>query len=533
MTAVLINEIKDLPKARLSVEEAAHAIAQFLLDKTCTVSDITLKEQLGLSPLFFNKAAEYGVKQKLFIQKGYRFERLLESGDTREARLRVLEGFKEGDRVFCPIQERLGEYRGIQDTSLPYAFVRFDDKGVIEPTNPLNLTRVESHQMDWEVGDRVVKLENGSLFCGTVVELEPDKSLVKFDFGKELNAANGSLKPIYECGKQLRSQAVEQAQRQGFKLGSMVLVNKNQGIIDSIEHGGIYNPPSPKVQIWVCFEGVQIPQRFSIQDIKLPSNNSASLTVSQAEKSIHREGLTLAEIPSDFEGDDLSKQETLDLIEQANNISALVPEIIKYSQNYIRYILLKIDRRNGWKSFDCSSMSNFLEKQSQLFNKAYSSLQKEWQAGKLEQAMRMNVGSLPESQCRELLALESPEQCLVALEVAKELGKGKVTAEHVRAAVDKLLKRKPQRKVKTKCGWVNGPNASRFFRVDLCGQQVQLHQDSHGEVAQSLERLSESLEKSPEQLLIEGLLGVVSAALSTSNVGAIAAAIEYLGKNNA
>lgn len=239
-------------------------------------------------------------------------------------------------------------------------------------------------------------------------------------------------------------------------------------------------------------------------------------------------------IPNDLEGSDLTKDEVYGLIKQVNGVIETAPEFVKYSKNFIRYALVKIDNRRGYHDFDYKNMTEFLAERCNLFSKGYSTLQKEWQAGKLEYSLGFEIGTLPETQARELYPLKDKlNECEQAYAMAcswAESENRKVRATDIRASVRTFMNISTIEPIKTKCGWVSGPNAARHYRVRILDAEVSLH-DTYTSTAQELEAIVKSEQTPPEQLLIEGLLGAFAQSLGTSHAGAIAAAVEFLSKN--
>lgn len=240
-------------------------------------------------------------------------------------------------------------------------------------------------------------------------------------------------------------------------------------------------------------------------------------------------------IPNDLEGNNLTKDEVYGLIKQVNGVVETAPEFLKYSKNFIRYALVKIDNRRGYEDFDYKNMTEFLAERCNLFSKGYSTLQKEWQAGKLEYSLGFEIGTLPETQAREMYPLKDKiDECKQAYAMAcswAESENRKVRTGDIRLAVRNLLNISTIEPIKTKCGWVAGPNAARHYRVRILDAEVSLH-DTYTSTVQELEIMVKAEQTPPEQLLIEGLLGAFAQSLGTSHAGAIAAAVEFLKSKN-
>ncbi|BAZ11409.1 hypothetical protein NIES4071_32350 [Calothrix sp. NIES-4071] len=243
-----------------------------------------------------------------------------------------------------------------------------------------------------------------------------------------------------------------------------------------------------------------------------------------------------SDIPNDLDGEALSKKEVEELIERIIENSDLIKSLGLFAKNFTRYALVKIDARSGYKAFGCDSMSAFLEKHHSLFKKAYSSLQKEWQAGKLEYDLGFKIGTLPEIQARELYALkDNIDDCRKAWERALSLAleeNRKIKSADIAIAVREIAQLPlPSKKIKTKCGWVAGPNATRHYRVRLYDKEINLH-DTYDSAACAIINLAIARGQAPEELIIEGLLGALGEALGVGNPGSVAAAISFLNKSS-
>jgi hypothetical protein len=236
------------------------------------------------------------------------------------------------------------------------------------------------------------------------------------------------------------------------------------------------------------------------------------------------------QLPNDIEGEDLSKDDVFALVKQINGSVKALPCFAKFSYNLVRLNLIKIDKRNGWKAFRCTSMSNFLEEKHELFDKGYSTLQKEWQAAKLEvDILRVKVGTLPENQCRELYPLQNHPQLLKSV-YEKAIEKGKVTAKLLREMVSQYAD-VPESKIKKKSGWVAGPEGTRHYQFKIAGKKFLL-QDAYDSQGVIIEKLSEQKKESPESLLAEGFVEYIANLNQTTHAGALAEVINFLSKNN-
>ena len=236
------------------------------------------------------------------------------------------------------------------------------------------------------------------------------------------------------------------------------------------------------------------------------------------------------QLPDDINGEDLTRDDVFSLIKQINGSVKVLPCFAKFSYNLVRLNLIKIDKRNGWKAFRCTSMSNFLEEKHELFDKGYSTLQKEWQAAKLEyDILQVRIGTLPETQCRELYPLQNHPQLLKSV-YEKALEKGKVTAKLLREMVSEYAD-VPEEKVKKKSGWVAGPQGTRNYQFKIAGKKLLLH-DTYDSQGVAIEKLSEQKKESPESLLIEGFVQYVANLNQTTHAGALAEVINFLSKNN-
>lgn len=200
-------------------------------------------------------------------------------------------------------------------------------------------------------------------------------------------------------------------------------------------------------------------------------------------------------------------------------------KVLKKRINLLRQAIALLDRAEGYKALGFPNMTKLLK--SGIINYPYSSLQKQWQAAKIEYSLGVEIGSMPEEQCRKLLPLaDNPEAMLQAYNEARSNAKNKrVTAKLIASAVAAITGGAP--KTKTKCKWVAGPNASRHYRVSLLGNEINLH-DTYVATAKDIEAISLSHHAPPEQLLVEGLLGALAQQLGVTSQGAIAHAVEFL-----
>ncbi|BDA70114.1 hypothetical protein CAL7716_042800 [Calothrix sp. PCC 7716] len=386
--------------------------------------------------------------------------------DTRERRLEILNLLAEEDTVCCIKSSRCGIYKGFQDLPMPDAWVIFNDGEVHEPVNPLYLLK----QPTWQKGGRILSKEKGH---GTIVDVTPFLTIVDLDVGERHSFEHGKNDLVQER----RSEGVREGESQGLIKGEKKLINDK--------------------------------------------NQSSSLTPKLANP---------FDIPNDLDGEALSKKEVEELIERIIENSDSIKSLGLFAKNFTRYALVKIDARSGYKAFGCDSMSAFLEKHHSLFKKAYSSLQKEWQAARLEYDLGFKIGTLPEIQARELYPLkDNIENCRKAWHRACELAleeNRKIKSADIAIAVREIAQLPPPpKKIKTKCGWVAGPNATRHYRVKLYDKEINLH-DTYDSAACAIINLAIARGQAPEELIIEGLLGALGEALGVGNATAL-----YITKN--
>jgi hypothetical protein len=226
----------------------------------------------------------------------------------------------------------------------------------------------------------------------------------------------------------------------------------------------------------------------------------------------------------------LSADEAREIVAKINSTCSRIAVIDKVRHkrvNLLRQAIALLDRSEGYKALGFNNMTKLLK--SKIINHPYSSLQKQWQAARVESCLGVEIGTMPEEQCRKLLPLaENPEQMIQAYQDAQKLASNKrLTAKLIASAVAAIKGEKPKPYARSKCGWVAGPDASRHYRVKLMETEVNLH-DSYTPIAQEIENLCEAKKVPPEQLMVDGLLGALAAALGTTNQGAIAAAVNFL-----
>jgi hypothetical protein len=370
---------------------------------------------------------------------------------------------------------RSGTYIGYQDLPMPDAWVKFDDKGLTEPINPLNLIAFPALESDIKAGDEV-----------------------------KANDFDDIYKVIH----------VEEGQAQVRRLDSPNPDN---------------NPVERQLPVWHLTKVESEPSDTKVEEI--------TEVEAPEEKAPEEKAPVALQIPNDIDGAALSKEEVEELIERIIDNGEALKNFALFAKNFTRYALVKIDAREGYKAFGCDSMSAFLENHHSLFKRAYSSLQKEWQAGKLEHSMGLKIGTLPETQARELYPLrDNIHDCKKAWELACEVAESenrRVKAADIGAAVREIAQLpEPPKKIRTKCGWVAGPNAARHYKVSLHGQEVNLH-DTYDSTARTIIDLAEARKQAPEELIIQGLLGKLGEVLGVGNPGVVAAAISFLQKEAA
>jgi hypothetical protein len=87
-------------------------------------------------------------------------------------------------------------------------------------------------------------------------------------------------------------------------------------------------------------------------------------------------------------------------------------------------------------------------------------------------------------------------------------------------------------KRRSKWRWKQNSDGSRRYEVNLCGVKRELH-DTYQQAAVEVERASVASDRTPEELIVEGLLKLVAENHGTSEQGAIAVAIEVITKESA
>lgn len=497
--------------------------------------------------------------------------------DTRERRLEIINSLKEGNRVFCEKLNQFGTYIGIQDSSMPSAWVLFDGKSYEEPISPLDLTK----QPDWKKGDKVIYgLLNK---VGVVVEVTGLHTVIEFDSVKDWHASHSeshyikleaeteagteakSLAPVFNSEIKVGDEATAELPDEIYKV---VHVEEGQASIRRLDSPNPNNAPQVRqLPLWHLSK-VEAPpwdkkvEQTTLQELldgnarAVPSPlvesiegannwinlfsgqslNSQDYEVSWAKAPVQSTSNSF-DIPEDFDGEALSREEVEKLIEKIVETSESIKSLALFAKNFTRYALVVIDAREGYKAYDCDSMSQFLEAYSHLFKKAYSSLQKEWQAGRLEHDLDLKIGTLPETQARELYPLkDNLEDCLNAWEKACEVAESqnrRVKSADIGAAVREIAQLpEPPKKIRTKCSWVAGPNAARHYRVKIFESEINLH-DTYDAAARMIIDFAEARSQAPEGLIVEGLIGALGEVLGVSNAGAVAAAVDFLKRGAA
>jgi hypothetical protein len=126
---------------------------------------------------------------------------------------------------------------------------------------------------------------------------------------------------------------------------------------------------------------------------------------------------------------------------------ALVLEINQCA-NRIRQLLVELELRQGYLSLGFANMSGLMN--SELFDKARSSLQKELVAGRIEnQYLDVPIGTFPQRHFRPLSKL-NPQYYKLAFEQAAEIAgsNGSVTENNILLAVDAILDATPEARKK-------------------------------------------------------------------------------------
>ena len=311
----------------------------------------------------------------------------------------------------------------------------------------------------------------------------------------------------------------------------------HEGLVGEYQRLYFEENPKPDPDCLILFPGQDIGCRIKISNLKILDFVEAEKPVGLFEQlkelpKLQPEEISKQlELPLEVSGKDLSRKEVLDLIKQINGSEVLVSEIVKFANNSVRYALMKIYKRRGYLQFGCKSFSAFLEENSDLFDKAYSSLQKEWQVGCLEvDVLDLKIGTLNEFQARAFYPLQKNiQKCREAYQAAVKIAEEnncKLSAKIIRAVVNGFLGVNEQPKIKTKCGWVQRPNAARYFRARLAGVEVNVH-DTYTDAVKTLLEISDARNEAPEQIIIKGLLGIISQRDGLTNAGVIAAAVNF------
>lgn len=485
--------------------------------------------------------------------------------EVRESRLRFLESFTEGDRIYCELTGRYGVYKGIQDLPMPDAWVIFDDKQIHEPVSLKNLIK----QPPWKEGDKLI---HETLGLGVVFEVCGYCSKVDFGEKEEFfyhKFLDSSLRlaPVFDSDIKVGDEVTTELPDEIYKV---VHIEDGQASIRRQDSLNPNNAPQVRqLPLWhlskveceptetkvvekttleslldgsVCI--VPSPMVESIEGtnnwINLFSGHSLSpeeCEVSWITKASPVKQTNNFDIPEDFDGEALSREEVEKLIERIVETSESIKSLALFAKNFTRYALVVIDAREGYKAYDCDSMTQFLEAYSHLFKKAYSSLQKEWQAGRLEYDLGFKIGTLPETQARELYPLkDNLKDCLNAWEKACEVAESqnrRVKSADIGAAVREIANLpEPPKKIRTKCSWVAGPNAARHYRVKIFESEINLH-DTYDSAARAIIDFAEARKQAPEGLIVEGLIGALGEVLGVSNAGAVAAAVDFLKRGAA
>jgi hypothetical protein len=435
--------------------------------------------------------------------------------DTRERRLKIMNSLTLGDRVFCEKLNRFGTYAGIQDLPMPDAWVLFEGKSYEEPISPLDLVvatnEAPSFGSDIEVGDKVTTTDSDEIYKVVHIE-EGQASIRRMDSPNPNNAPQVRQLPLWHLNK-------VESPPSDTKVGEKTT-------LEELLEGSARVAPSPMIE---SIEGANNwINLFSGHSLSPEECEVSWVTTAPVKKQIN----SSFDIPEDFDGEALSREEVEKLIERIVETSESIKSLALFAKNFTRYALVVIDAREGYKAYDCDSMSQFLEAYSHLFKKAYSSLQKEWQAGRLEYDLGFKIGTLPETQARELYPLkDNLDDCHKAWEKACEVAESqnrRVKSADVGTAVREITNSpEPPKKIRTKCSWVAGPNAARHYVVKIFDSEVNLH-DTYDAAARMIIDFAETRKQAPESLIVEGLIGALGEVLGVSNAGAIAAAVDFV-----
>lgn len=210
-----------------------------------------------------------------------------------------------------------------------------------------------------------------------------------------------------------------------------------------------------------------------------------------------------------------------------------LPGLQKCSHHIIRRYLVLLDEGKGFERLGFQSMTTLLN--SNLIQGSRSNLQKQWQAGRIEHDyLGIEPGTLPEDHCRKLAILKNyPEEIKKAYNRAQELAQnGRITGQIVQQAIQEIAQNheielpKPKTQKKSRCGWQQDiPSDSRTYKIDLCGVEWNL-QDAHTEICTQLEKVAQECACTPENLIVQGLMKLVTKSTNWSDLEAISKAIE-------
>jgi len=425
----------------------------------------------------------------------------------KEKRWQILNSLTEGECVFY--KGRIGTYKGVQECATPSAWVFFTDSQITEPINPLELTQENSN--------------NNQLTLNVSSKLNLGKV--------EKSVLGNSLKKVGVRKQNFFPYASHSLPR-ALPLGLSALCHKPGTIVNFTQRYKEYFVPP------IVFWGNQ--EKLSVLPFYLSHlEKSAAINL---EENLKQEPLLSSNLnskiipfrPRILEGE-LSKEETERIIAFINfNLRQLkdLPKIQKCSNDIIRQYLVLLDEGKGYEQLGFKNMTALLN--SDLIQGSRSNLQKQWQAGRIERdCLGVEPGTIPEDHCRKLAVLKAhPEQVQKAYASAHKLaGDGQVTAKLVQQAVQKVVQNqgisfpKPKRQKKSQCDWnQNIPGNERHDKVNFCG--VNNLQTSDKEACLQLEKVAKECNSTPENLIIQGLIKLVTQSMKLSDSEALVKAIE-------
>ncbi|BAY50532.1 hypothetical protein SAMD00079811_81610 (plasmid) [Scytonema sp. HK-05] len=420
------------------------------------------------------------VKNSAVVQKPM-LETNLQPLSDKEKRWQVLKLLIEGERVLY--KGRVGIYKGVQECATPSAWVFFEDSQIVEPVNPLELSQENS--------------DDNSLVLNTSSNL----NLYKDEKSISSNYLTSCSQP---------RTTVDLAQIDGEDFLPPIVQWDNEpelsGLPFELEH-------------------LENTEAYTLADnFKQPSSISSNLN-----SKIIPFSPQILEKP-------LSKKDAEKIITFINShlrqLKAL-PKIQKRSNDIIRHYLVLLDEGKGYEHLGFKNMTALLN--SDFIQGSRSNLQKQWQAGRIERdSLGVEPGTIPEDHCRKLALLKAqPEQVQKAYINAQKLaGNGRLTAKIVQQAVQEIaadqgIELPPSKpKKKSLCGWhQNLSGTERYYKLNLCGVEHSL-QDSNTEVCIKLEKVAKEHNKTPEKLIVQGLIKLVAQSMELNDSEVLVKAVE-------